>query len=133
MSMHRVAQAATFLGISTDTLRRWIAQGKLSEHRDEAGRTVVDGEELAALARDTAVLPTDPSGVVSSARNRLMGLVTKVVSDTVMAQVEMQCGPHRIVSLMSREAVEDLGLNPGDVAVASVKATTVIVETPSFS
>ncbi|MYM19714.1 helix-turn-helix domain-containing protein [Brevibacterium sp. 5221] len=130
MSMHRVAQAAAFVGVSTDTLRRWIAQGRLSEHQDSAGRLVVDGAELAALARDTAVLPADPSGVASSARNRLVGLVTKVTTDTVMAQVDMQCGPHRIVSLMSREAVEDLDLKPGDVAVASVKATTVVVETP---
>ncbi|WAL39723.1 TOBE domain-containing protein [Brevibacterium sp. BRM-1] len=130
MSMHRVAQAAAFVGVSTDTLRRWIAQGRLSEHQDSAGRLVVDGAELAALARDTAILPADPSGVASSARNRLVGLVTKVTTDTVMAQVDMQCGPHRIVSLMSREAVEDLDLKPGDVAVASVKATTVVVETP---
>jgi len=72
----------------------------------------------------------DPSAVNRSARNRFVGLVTDVVSDTVMAQVELQCGPHRVVSLMSSEAVRELGLRPGSLAVAVVKATTVVVETP---
>jgi molybdopterin-binding protein len=76
------------------------------------------------------VLPADPSEIGRSARNRLVGVVTEVVSDTVMAQVELQCGPHRIVSLMSSEAVRELGLEPGSIAIAVVKATTVMIETP---
>jgi molybdopterin-binding protein len=91
---------------------------------------VVDGLELAQLARKNAVLPADPSEVGRSARNRFVGLVTEIISDTVMSQVELQCGPHRVVSLMSTEAVRELGLELGSVAIAVVKATTVIVETP---
>ncbi len=91
--------------------------------------TVLDGLELANLARQRAILPPDPSGVATSARNRFVGLVTEVITDKVMAQVELQSGPHRIVSLMSSEAVRDLGIVPGSIAVAVVKATTVIVQT----
>ena len=90
----------------------------------------MDGAELAEFARDQARSTPDPSGVGRSARNRLVGLVTAVVSDRVMSQVEMQCGPHRVVSLMSTEAVRDLGLRPGGLAVAVVKSTNVVVETP---
>lgn len=128
MTTYRVAQAASFLGVSPDTVRRWVGQGKLAAASDDAGRTVVDGVDLAALAREIAVVPEDPGRHESSARNRLVGLVTRVVKDTVMSQVELQAGPHRIVSLMSTEAVEDLDLKPGDTAIASVKATTVTVE-----
>ena len=91
---------------------------------------MVDGLELAVLAKQNAVLPIDPSGVGRSARNRFVGIVTDIVADRVMAQVELQCGPHRVVSLMSSEAVRELGLELGSVAIAVVKATTVIVETP---
>jgi molybdopterin-binding protein len=126
----RVKDASLYLGVSDDTVRRWIDAGLLGSAKDDAGRTVVDGYELAQLARQNAVLPTDPSGVARSARNRFVGLVTSIVVDTVMAQVELQCGPHRVVSLMSSEAVRELGLELGSVAVAVVKATTVIVETP---
>ena len=111
MTFLRVAQAATFLGVSDDTVRRWIEQGALTGHKNSAGHTVVDGAQLAQLARRNAVSPEDPAKVGSSARNRLVGLVTAVKSDPVMSQVELQCGPHRIVSLMSTEAVEDLGLD----------------------
>ncbi|QMS55841.1 Molybdenum-pterin-binding protein 2 [Kocuria varians] len=117
------------MGVSDDTVRRWIEQGTLTGQKNEAGHTVVDGAELAQYARRSAVQPQDPANVRSSARNRLVGLVTAVKSDPVMSQVEMQCGPHRIVSLMSTEAVEDLGLAPGSVATAVVKSTAVIVET----
>ncbi|GAA0420231.1 MULTISPECIES: TOBE domain-containing protein [Leifsonia] len=130
MPQIRVKDAALFLGVSDDTVRRWIEGGLLSSERDDAGRTVVDGLELAVLAKQNAVLPIDPSGVGRSARNRFVGIVTDIVADRVMAQVELQCGPHRVVSLMSSEAVRELGLEPGSVAVAVVKATTVIVETP---
>ncbi len=130
MPQIRVKDAALYLGVSDDTVRRWIDAGTLESSRDDAGRTVVDGLALAQLARDNAVLPPDPSEVGRSARNRFVGLVTNILMDTVMAQVELQCGPHRVVSLMSSEAVRELGLEPGSVAVAVVKATTVIVETP---
>ena len=130
MPQIRIKDAALYLGVSDDTVRRWIDAGTLESERDDAGRTVVDGLALAQLVRANAVLPPDPSDVGRSARNRFVGLVTNIVMDTVMAQVELQCGPHRVVSLMSSEAVRELGLEPGSVAIAVVKATTVIVETP---
>ncbi|MGO2112925.1 MAG: TOBE domain-containing protein [Pseudoclavibacter sp.] len=131
MTQIRISSAATYLGVSDDTVRRWIDAGSLASERDQAGRTVVDALDLARLARDNAVLPADPSEIGRSARNRLVGIVTEIVADTVMAQVELQCGPHRIVSLMSSEAVRELGLEAGSVAIAVVKATNVIVETPA--
>ena len=118
------------MGVSDDTVRRWLDAGTLTRHKDASGRAAVDGAQLAALAREQAALPQDPTGIGSSARNRLVGIVTEVLQDTVMAQVEMQCGPHRVVSLMSAEAVRELGIEPGAVAVAVVKATMVTVETP---
>ncbi|MBX0298778.1 TOBE domain-containing protein [Cryobacterium sp. 1639] len=130
MSQIRIKDAAGYLGVSDDTVRRWIDQGTLTAGVDASGRKVVDGLALAQLAQANALVPADPSGAASSARNRFVGLVTRVTSDTVMSQVELQCGPHRVVSLMSTEAVRELGLVPGSVAVAVVKATTVIVETP---
>ena len=130
MSQIRIKDAAAFLGVSDDTVRRWVDLGLLTSEKDAAGRGVVDGLSLARLARENAVLPADPSEIGRSARNRLVGIVTEVIADRVMAQVELQCGPHRIVSLMSSEAVRELGLEPGSVAVAVVKATTVIIETP---
>ena len=126
----RIKDAALFLGVSDDTVRRWVENKSIGSSKDDAGRTVVDGLELARLARDNAVLPADPSEVGRSARNRFVGLVTEIIMDKVMAQVEIQCGPYRVVSLMSSEAVRELGLEPGSVAIAVVKATTVIVETP---
>lgn len=130
MTQIRISDAARFLGVSDDTVRRWLDAGTLTKHKDASGRATVDGAELAALAREQAALPQDPTGIGSSARNRFVGIVTEVLQDTVMAQVEMQCGPHRVVSLMSAEAVRDLGIEPGSVAVAVVKATMVAVETP---
>ena len=129
MPQIRVRDAASVLGVSDDTVRRWIDAGVLSSAKDDGGRTVVDGLELAQLAKQNAVLPADPSGVGRSARNRFVGIVTDIVMDKVMAQVELQCGPHRVVSLISSEAVRELGLELGSVAVAVVKATNVIVET----
>jgi len=110
-------------------VRRWIDSGQLSADRAQ-GPAVIDGAELAGFARAHAQATPDPSGVGRSARNQFVGLVTAITADTVMAQVEIQCGPHRVVSLMSSEAVHDLGLEVGSLAVAVVKATTVIVETP---
>jgi molybdopterin-binding protein len=126
----RIADAARLLGVSDDTVRRWIDAGALPVSLDASNRKVVDGAALAAFARDHASSAPDPSGVQRSARNRLVGLVTSVLSDTVMSQVEIQAGPHRVVSLMSTEAVHDLGLEPGVLAVAVIKSTNVVVEIP---
>lgn len=131
MTKIRIREAAAYLGVSDDTVRRWIDGGVLASHHDEAGRTVVEALEVATLTRENAVLPADPSEIGRSARNRMVGVVTDIKADGVMAQVELQCGPHRIVSLMTREAVGELGLEPGSIAVAVVKATMVVVETPA--
>ncbi|WP_445165348.1 TOBE domain-containing protein [Mycolicibacterium sp. Dal123E01] len=134
MPMLRVREAAELLGVSDDTIRRWIDDGDLPTGSDQSGRKTVDGAALAAYSsKHAAAAPKDPLSVASSARNRFAGLVTRVVTDTVMAQVEMQCGPFTVVSLMSAEAVRELHLEPGSVAVAVVKATTVIVETSGES
>lgn len=129
--MIRVREAAELLGVSDDTVRRWIDDGSLPADQDSSGRKVIEGAALATFARaNAAAAPKDPLGIASSARNRFAGLVTSVVTDKVMAQVEMQCGPFTVVSLMSADAAQELHLEPGSVAVAVVKATTVIVETP---
>lgn len=130
MPHYRIKEAAGLLGVSDDTVRRWIDADELDATLDDSGRKVVDGAQLAAFAARNAQATPDPSGVARSARNRFVGIVTGVVSDTVMSQVEMLCGGQRVVSLMSTEAVRELGLEPGSLAVAVVKATTVIVETP---
>jgi molybdopterin-binding protein len=129
----RIKDAASLLGVSDDTVRRWIDSGSLTAEKDEAGRKVIAGEVLAAFAREHATPPPDPLGISSSARNRFVGLVTRVNADGVMAEVQMQCGPFTVVSLMSSESAAELGLEPGKLAVAVVKATTVIVETPGGS
>lgn len=109
----RIRRAAELLGVSDDTVRRWIDHGALSASQDEAGRKVIAGDVLAEFWRKTArPLPPNPLGTGSSARNRFVGLVTNVVSDKVMTQVEMQCGPHTVVSLMSTEAAKELKLEP---------------------
>lgn len=131
MTDYRVAEAAELLGVSTDTVRRWIDSGRVAARTVE-GRTVVPGTDLAALAAslvDDAEKERTRSGDVS-ARNRMTGIVTRVLADTVMAQVEMVCGPYRVVSLMSAEAAAELGLEPGARAIASVKSTNVVVERP---
>ncbi|MET3804302.1 molybdopterin-binding protein [Nakamurella sp. UYEF19] len=130
MTQFRISEAAGLLGVSDDTVRRWVDAGSLTATKDAAGRSVVDGAELALFAQNHAHSVADPSGVGRSARNQFVGLVTSVITDKVMAQVEIQCGPHRVVSLMSSEAVRELDLKVGSLAVAVVKATTVIVETP---
>lgn len=128
MSSYRIAEAARLLGVSDDTVRRWVDQGTLPVTGDSPAR--IPGEALAEHAVRLADAPEDPTDVLSSARNRLTGLVTRVQSDGVMSQVDIQAGAHRIVSLMSTEAVRELELQPGSLAVAVVKATTVIVEAP---
>ncbi|MGE0217027.1 TOBE domain-containing protein [Mycolicibacterium sp.] len=126
----RIKDAAALLGVSDDTVRRWVDSGALAASKDDSGRKVIAGEVLAEFARDHAAPPPDPLGVGSSARNRFVGLVTKVTADKVMCEVQMQCGPFTVVSLMSSESARQLGLTPGALAVAVVKATNVIVETP---
>lgn len=128
MTQFKISEAARLLGVSDDTVRRWADSGRLSVSTGD-GVARVDGRELARVAQEMAPEPDDATAR-SSARNQLTGLVTKVTTDTVMAQVEMQCGPYRIVSLMSAEAARDLALEPGSRAVASVKATTVVVTVP---
>jgi molybdopterin-binding protein len=130
MPQMRIREAAGYMGVSDDTVRRWIDQGSLQAARDSAGRKVIDGFELAQYARSQSSTAPNPLGVGSSARNRFVGLVTDIRTDPVMSQVELQCGPFRVVSLMSTDAVRDLDLQLGSVAVAVVKSTTVIVETP---
>lgn len=128
MGSFRIVEAARLLGVSDDTVRRWIDQGALATTGETPTR--IPGAALAQHAVDLANAVDDPSGVPSSARNRFVGLVTRVQRDGVMAQVDIQAGPHRVVSLMSAEAVDELALEPGSLAVAVVKATTVIVESP---
>ena len=118
----RIRDAAVLLGVSDDTVRRWIDGGSLAAHKDDAGRKVIAGDVLAAFARDHATPPPDPLGAASSARNRFVGLVTKVTVDHVMAEVQMQCGPFTVVSLMSSSSATELGLEPGVVAVADRKS-----------
>src|SRR5699024_2624635 len=124
----RVSEAASLLGVSDDTMRRWIDQGRLPATRSGNGRMAIEGRDLARLVQDLA--EQDDTGLRTSARNQLRGIVTGVTKDTVMAQVELQCGPYRVVSLMSAEAADDLGLEPGVVAVASIKATQVVIALP---
>jgi molybdopterin-binding protein len=132
VTTYRIAEAADLLGISDDTLRRWIDAGRIATDTSGGGRTTVDGADLARLAEELADHPdrdrTRASAV--SARNRLTGIVTKVTRDTVMAQVDLICGPYRMVSLMSAEAAVELGLEPGVRAIVSVKSTNVVVERP---
>lgn len=130
MPQMRIRDAAAFLGVSDDTVRRYVDNGLLDALTDSAGRKVIDGYELAMFVRRQATTAPNPLGVASSARNRFVGLVTDIRIDAVMAQVELQCGPFRVVSLMSSDAARDLGLERGSVAVAVVKSTTVIIETP---
>ena len=129
MPQYRISHAASLLGVSDDTVRRWVDSGRLRTS-DGTGVATIDGAELAALAQQIARTPELGASTRESARNRFTGLVTRVVKDTVMAQVDLQCGPFRVVSLMSAEAAEDLQLEPGVLAVASVKSTHVVVEVP---
>jgi molybdopterin-binding protein len=125
-----MGEVATLLGTSPDTARRWTDSGRLRTRRTAGGQRVVDGTTLARFLQHLTKAPEPDLGIGRSARNRFPGIVTRVLKDRVMAQVEIQAGPHRVVSLMTREAVDELELAPGVRAVAVVKATTVVVEVP---
>jgi molybdopterin-binding protein len=126
MHLYRFSAAAALLGISDDTLRRWAEAGRFPTTEDEDGRRAIEGPALAAFAVELAGEP-DANGQ-SSARNRFHGIVTRVVRGDVMSQVELQSGRHRLVSLISTEAVDELGLVPGAPATATVKSTNVVIE-----
>ncbi len=127
----RVGQAAEMLGVSVETLRRWETDGRLTMARSEGGQRLVDVDDVARLLAERRKASTDRPIVAQSARNRFTGIVTRVEVDRVAAVVEVLSGPHRLVSLMTAEAVEELDLKVGDEAVCVVKATNVIVEIPS--
>lgn len=128
-----IKEAAGLLGVSTDTLRRWADAGRIATINEPSGRLAIEGKELARFAQELAQPASHGQSravMAESVRNRFSGLVTRVVRDTVMAQVEIQAGPHRFVSLLSREAADELSLEPGMLAIAAVKATNVSVELP---
>jgi molybdopterin-binding protein len=133
MPTYRIGQAAELLGVSVDTVRRWADAGRLGTTRTEGGQRVVDGASLAEFMAGLRHLPEHDQVIAQSARNRFPGIVTRVAKDEIMAQVELQTGPYRVVSLMTREAADELGLAPGVLAVAAVKATNVVVELPAPS
>jgi molybdopterin-binding protein len=126
----KIGEAAELLGVSPDTVRRLADDGSLETRRTDGGHRVVDGASLARFAATQAPTRALVGAVAESARNRFTGIITRVKTDSVAAQVEIQAGPHRLVSLMTAEAVEELGLEPGMLAVAAVKATNVVVEVP---
>jgi molybdopterin-binding protein len=129
MQSYTIGQAARLLGVSPDTARRWADGGRVPTHRDEAGRRLIDGRDLAAFSVElaqSAVGEEDAS--YTTARNAFPGIVTAVKLGDVAAQVEIQAGPHRLVSLLTREAVEELGLEVGTQAIARVKSTNVHID-----
>lgn len=132
MAKIRISAAAVLLGVSDDTVRNWVDQGRLGSALDASGRQVVDGVDVARIAQENAAARNldglDGGAGRRSARNHLTGLVTGIVSDKVMSQVELQCGPYRVVSLISTEAVRELGLEVGSVATAVIKSTNVTIE-----
>jgi molybdopterin-binding protein len=130
-AMIRLGLAAEMLGVSVETLRRWEADGRLATTRSEGGQRLVDVAEVTRLLTERRQAASSRPIVAQSARNRFAGIVTRVERDRVAAVVEVQAGPHRLVSLMTAEAVDDLGLEVGREAVCVVKATNVIVEIPS--
>ena len=129
MPNYRLGEAAKLLGVSADTVRRMVDDGRLVAVRSSGGQRLIDGASLARVSKP-ARRPKPEVFKGQSARNRIPGIVTRVIKDRVAAQVEIQAGPHRLVSLLTREAVDELDLKPGMPAVAVVKATTLGVELP---
>jgi molybdopterin-binding protein len=129
MPSFRPSQAAELLGVSVDTVRRWADEGRLKTTKAASGHRSIDGRDLARFLTEHATT-YEPDGLVQSARNRFVGLVTRIEVDTLTAIVEVQAGPHRVVSLITREGADELGVEVGDLAVAVVKATNVIIEVP---
>ncbi|GAA0470580.1 helix-turn-helix transcriptional regulator [Streptomyces stramineus] len=131
MRSYTIGRAARLLGVSSDTVRRWADAGRIPTHRDEAGKRIIEGADLAvfsvALAAE-AHGPEDEESAYTTARNAFPGIITAVKLGDIAAQVEVQAGPHRLVSLLTREAVEELGLAVGMEAVARVKATNVHID-----
>ena len=127
MTQYRISEGAALLGVSDDTVRRWIDTGRLAAQKDQGGRMTVSGVDLAAIARGEG--PDEIGGNKSSARNRFVGLVTRVEREGLVGIVEIQAGPHRIISMVTADAITDLGLTPGARAVASIKSTNVVIET----
>ncbi|MER6996787.1 TOBE domain-containing protein [Streptomyces sp. NPDC000410] len=131
MPSYSIGQAAELLGVSSETVRRWADGGRFRMDRDGAGNRVIDGVSLAAFAQERgAGLHPVPEGVVTSVRNAFAGIVTAVTADDIVAQVEIQSGPHRLVSLVTRESVEELGIEVGVTVTARVKSTNVHVDLP---
>ncbi|WP_407285597.1 molybdopterin-binding protein [Streptomyces sp. BP-8] len=129
MPTYSIGQAAGLLGVSAETVRRWADGGQLRMDRDGAGNRMIDGVSLAAFAKERAAgMHPVPGEVLTSVRNSFAGIVTKVTVDDVIAQVEIQSGPHRLVSVVSREAVEELGIEVGVTATARVKSTNVHID-----
>ncbi|MGA4964406.1 TOBE domain-containing protein [Streptomyces pseudogriseolus] len=129
MQSYTIGQAARLLGVSPDTARRWADAGRLTTRRDDVGRRVVDGRDLAAFSAELArSAATEEEVPYTSARNAFHGIVTAIKLGDVAAQVEIQAGPHRLVSLLTREAVEELGLEVGVEATARVKSTNVHID-----
>lgn len=127
----RIGEAAEMLGVSVETLRRWDRDGRVGARRTTGGQRVVRLEDVQRLLAERRRAAMDRPIRAQSARNRFSGVVTRIEKDRVAAVVEVQSGPHRLVSLMTAEAVDDLGLRVGDAAVCVVKATNVIVEVPA--
>jgi molybdopterin-binding protein len=127
----RVGQAAEMLGVTVETLRRWETEGRLTMERSEGGQRLVGLDEISRLLEKRRRATTARPIVAQSARNHFAGIVTRIEKDRVAAVVEVRAGPHRLVSLMTAEAVDDLGLTVGDEAICTVKATNVIVELPA--
>ena len=131
MPSYRIGQVAELLGVSVDTVRRWADAGRLGARRTEGGQRMVDGAALAEFMTSLRHAPERDEVIAQSARNRFQGIVTRVIKDEIVAKVELQAGPYRVVSLMTREAADELELEVGVLAVAVVKATNVVVERPA--
>ncbi|HEY8642720.1 MAG TPA: TOBE domain-containing protein [Candidatus Dormibacteraeota bacterium] len=130
MAEYRIGEVAELMGVSSDTVRRLVDSGQVRTTRTSRGERLVDGKDLARFLADQGAASALGPAARESARNHFPGIVTRVLKDGVMAQVDIQAGPHRIVSLISREAAEELGLEPGVRAIAAVKSTNVVVEMP---